>query len=185
MSTRTFLSLRNLACASAASVVAVERGQAGVGAGEEVVVDLAGRPCRRSPWPRSRSRRCRSMWHSAQLRLGHRRIVEAPRPVAGDAREQERVVVVLAADEVLVVVQGEGDARPCGRSSRTWRSLIDRLQERLLVHLGLGLDQRVVDPLEDRVVAGGEGVMLGLLDRVGGVAPGVVDVGDRRGRPCR
>ena len=62
---------------------------------------------------------------------------------------------------------------------QNFESLIDRLQERLLVHLGLRLDQRVVDPLEDRVLAGGERVMLGLLDRVVGVAAGAVDVGDR------
>ena len=58
-------------------------------------------------------------------------------------------------------------------------SLQDRLEERLLVHLGLGFHERVVDPLQERVVAEGERIMLGLFDRVGGVAAGVVDVGDR------
>ena len=86
--------------------------------------------------------------------------------------------MVLPADEVLVVVQGERQAHlVAGRAELG--VLDDRLQERLLVHLGLGLHQRVVDPLEERVVAEGERVMLGLLDRVGGVAPGVVDVRDR------
>ena len=47
------------------------------------------------------------------------------------------------------------------------------------MHLGLRLHQRVVDPLEDRVVAGGEGIVLRLLDRVVGVAPRAVDVRDR------
>ncbi len=50
------------------------------------------------------------------------------------------------------------------------------------MHLGLGLHQRLVDPLQDGVVAVGEGVVDRLLDRVGRVAAGVVDVGDRVAR---
>ena len=33
------------------------------------------------------------------------------------------------------------------------RVLEDRLEERLLVHFGLGFDQRVIDPLQERVFA--------------------------------
>ena len=103
-----------------------------------------------------------SMWHSLQFDLATSRVVEAPGPVARDAREQEGVVVVLAADEVFVVVDADGQADlVAGRAELG--VLDDRLEERLLVHLGLGLDQRVVDPLQERVVAEGEGIMLRAL----------------------
>ena len=176
-STRTFLSLRNFACASAAASSPSKVGRAGVGAGEEVVVDLPRALAVEVPGAEVvRGQQVHVALGAVRLR--HRRVVEAPRPVAGDAREQVGVVVVLPADEILVVVQGEGQADlVAGRAELG--ALDDRLQERLLVHLGLGLHQRVVDPLEDRVVAEGEGIMLGLLDRVGGVAAGVVDGGDR------
>ena len=114
-------------------------------------------------------------------RLGHVGIVEAPGPVPGDAREQERVVVVLAADEVPIMVQPVRQADlVAGRAELD--VLDDRLEEGLLVHLGLGLDQRLVDPLQDRVVAVGEGIVHRLLDRVRRIAARVVDVGDRVAR---
>ena len=85
--------------------------------------------------------------------------------------------MVLPAEEILVVVQGVGDAHlVAGRAER--RILDDRLEERLLVHLGLRLDQRVVDPLQDGVVAGGERVVLRLLDRVVRISARAVDVRD-------
>ena len=94
------------------------RGEPGVGGGEEVVVDLAAAlavEVFRAEVVRG------DEVHVAvdALALRHRRVIEAPRPVAGDAREQERVVMVLAAEEVLVVVQGVRAGSPCGRSSRT------------------------------------------------------------------
>lgn len=56
------------------------------------------------------------------------------------------------------------------------------------MHLGFGLHQCQVDPFEDRVLAESEGIMLGLLDRVGAVPPGVIDrgdhVADRAGDAC-
>ena len=36
----------------------------------------------------------------------------------------------------------------------------------------------MLDPLQERIVAVREGIVLGFFDRVGSVAPGVVDVGD-------
>ena len=72
-------------------------------------------------------------------RLGDVGVVEASGPVARDAREQERVVVVLAADEVLVVVHAERACRPCGRSSRTRASLMTGLRNVFLCISGLAL----------------------------------------------
>ena len=85
--------------------------------------------------------------------------------------------MVLPPHEVFVMVDGERQPDLVARRAELG-ALDDRLHERLLVHLGLGLHQREVDPFQDRVVAEGEGIMLGLLDRVGAVAPGVVDRGD-------
>ena len=87
-------------------------------------------------------------------------------------------MMVLPADEVFVVVDAVGEADLVAGRAEVG-VLDDRLQERLLVHLGLGLHERIVDPLQERVVAEGERIMLRLFDRVGGVAAGVVDVGDR------
>ena len=98
--------------------------------------------------------------------------------MAGDTREQVAVVVILPPHEITIVVQGKRQTHLVARRAELG-ALDDGLHERLLVHLGLGLHQREVDPLQDRVVAEGEGVMVGLLDRVGAVAPGVVHRGDR------
>ena len=86
--------------------------------------------------------------------------------------------MVLAANEVLVVgdADRQADLVAGGAELGVFQN---RFEKRLLVHLGLGLHERVVDPLQERVVAEREGVMLWLFDRVGGVASGVVDVGDR------
>ena len=105
------------------------------------------------------------MWQPLQFGLGLRRVVEAARAVAGDAAEQEGVVVVLAAEELLVVVQFAGDADLVAGRAELGR-LVQRLQERLLVELRLGLDELVVDPLQDRVRAERERVVQRLLDRV-------------------
>ena len=56
MSTRTFLSSQEPVVPVGGLAVAQDGGQARVGTDEEVIVDLARLPCRRSPWPRSRSR---------------------------------------------------------------------------------------------------------------------------------
>ena len=114
--------------------------QAGVGADEEVVVDLAAALAVEILGPEVVGGYEIHVALDA-ARLGDRRVIEAPCPVARDAREQEGVVVVLAADEILVVVQREGQAHLV--AGRAELGVLDRrLQERLLVHLGLGLDQR-------------------------------------------
>ena len=177
MSTRTFLSARYSGVGLDHLLVAEDGRQAGVGPEEEVVVDL--------PPPLAvevacaeveRGDRVHVAVDALSLRLG--RIIEAARAAAGDPREQERVVMVLPAEEVLVVVEREGEPHLVARRAEL-RVLDDGLEERLLVHLGLGLDQRVVHPLQQRALAGGERVVLGLLDRVVGVAPGAVDLRDR------
>ena len=152
-------------------------GQPRVRPDEEVVVDLATALAIEVPGAEVGGRLQLHVAFDA-VGLGDRRIVEASGTVSRDARQEERIVMVLPADEVLVVVDPVRQADlVAGRAELG--VLDDRLEERLLVHLGLGLDQRVVDPLEDRVIAVGEGIVVRLLDRVGGVAPRVVHVGDR------
>src|SRR5207302_340355 len=51
------------------------------------------------------------------------------------------------------------------------------LEESFLVEAGLGLDQDVIEPLQQLIVAGGKGIMDRLLDRVVGIAGPAVDVG--------
>ncbi len=105
------------------------------------------------------------------------RVVEAAGAVARDAAEQVRVVMVLAAKELLVVVQFHRQAHlVAGRAELG--GLVERLQERLLVEVGLGLHELIVHPLQNRVGALGERVVGGLLDRVAAVADGAVQGGD-------
>ena len=93
------------------------------------------------------------------------------------AGEEVRVVVVLAAQE-LVVVQFLGQVDLVAGAAELG-GRVQRLEEGPFVQFGLRLDQLMVDELEERGVAEGERVVLGLLDRVVGVAAGTVDVGDR------
>ena len=86
--------------------------------------------------------------------------------------------MVLTSEEVLVVIDGKGETDLV--AGRAELRILDRgLQECPLVHLGLGLDQRLVHPPQDRRVARGKGIMLGFLDRIVGIAPSAVDVRDR------
>ena len=156
---------------------APEGRQAGVGAEEEVVVDLRAPPAVEVAGAEvARGDEVHVAVDAVALGLGG--VVEAAGAASRDAREEEGVVMVLPAEEILVVVQGVRETHlVAGRAEL--RVLDHGLQEGLLVHLGLCLHQRVVHPLQERAVAGGERVMLGRLDRVVGVAAGAVDVGDR------
>ncbi len=94
------------------------------------------------------------------------------------AAQQIRIVVVLAAEKFLVVVQLQRQMHlVAGRTEL--RRLVKRLQESRLVKLRLGLDQLVVDPLQHRVLAERERIVQRLFDRVVGVAARAVDVRDR------
>ena len=62
---------------------------------------------------------------------------------------------------------------------QNFESLMAGFRNVFLCISGFALTSVSVDPLEDGVLAGGERVVLGLLDRVVGVAAGAVDVRDR------
>ena len=112
---------------------------------------------------------------AAAIRLGLRRVVEAARAVPRNAAQQERIVMVLAAEEFLVVVQRQRQVHLVAGRAELGRA-VKVLQERLLVERRLGLDELIVDPLQQRVVAERERVVQRLFDRVVGVAARAVDV---------
>ena len=103
-------------------------------------------------------------------------IVEAPRPVAGNSAEQVAVVVVLPAEE-LVIVQAFRQVDLMAGGTELGRA-VEGLQEGPFVKRRLGLDQLAVDPVKQRVAAVGEGILQWFLDGVIGVSPRAVDVGD-------
>ena len=87
-------------------VVSLERWQSRIGSGKEVVVNLPHALAVEVPGPEVvRGQQV----HVAlvAVRLRHRRVIEASRPVAGNAREQVAVVMVLPPHEVFVVIDGE------------------------------------------------------------------------------
>ena len=106
------------------------------------------------------------------------RIVKTAGSVAGNSAEQIRIVVVLAAQKFLVVVQLERQADLVACAAELFR-FVKRLQERLLVEGRFGFDELLVDPLQTSVFAERERVVQRLLDRVVRVADVAVDVGNR------
>ena len=108
---------------------------------------------------------------------GLRRVVEAARAMSGHAAEQVRVIMVLAAEEILVVVQVAGNADLVAGRTKLRRAH-ERFQEGLLVKLRLALDQLLVEVLEKAVGAVGKRIMNRFVNRVVGVALGAVDVRD-------
>src|SRR5229473_2484946 len=114
---------------------------------------------------------------SGTVGIGLGWIVKTACPNAGNATQQIGIVMVLATQEFLVVVQLDGDAYLVANRAE-FRAAMERLEESLLVKIGLGLDGLVVEPLQHRVITGGEGIVLRLLDGVGSVADRAVDVGD-------
>ena len=93
---------------------------------------------------------------AAAVGLGLLRIVEAGHAVAGNAAQQKRIVVVLAAQPAIAVhrlrqVDFVAAAAEGG-------GLVQRLQERAFVQRRLGFDQGTVDPAQRRMVRVGEGI---------------------------
>src|SRR5206468_12484451 len=68
-------------------------------------------------------------------RLGLGRIVKAAGPHAGDPAEQVRIVMVLAAEELLVVIQRHRQADLVTGRAELGRP-VERLEEHLLVKIG-------------------------------------------------
>src|SRR5262249_10972226 len=113
--------------------------QAGVGADEAVVMHLADTAAIEVLVAEVVARLPRHV-ALGTVGLGHRRIVETAGSMAGNAAEQVAVVMVLAAQELLVEIDGHGDADlMAGRAEL--RCLVKRLEERLLVEIRLGLDE--------------------------------------------
>ena len=86
--------------------------------------------------------------------------------------------MVLAAQKVLVGGQLLGEVNFVAGGAELGVA-VEVLQEGLLVHRRLRLDELVVDPLEERVVTLGEGVVDRLVDRVVGIPLRAVDMRDR------
>ena len=106
--------------------------------------------------------------------LGLVGIIERPRIHARYAREQVRIVVVLAAQELLVVVHRVGDAHLVAGGAKLG-CLVEGLQEGLLVELRLALHQLLVDEIGQRVGGReGEGVVHRFFDGVVAVADGAL-----------
>ena len=162
-----------------------EPGDPSVGTGEQMIVDLQLPAV--TEWSGSEVVRG-DQGHVAPVAvgLGLRRVVEAGSPMTQPG-EQKRVVVVLSADEgflvavavdLLELVQRQRQVHLVADAAELG-CLVVWFEERLLVEIGLGFDQLVVDPLQHRVVAVRERVMQRFLDGVVGVAPVAVDVRDR------
>ena len=153
-----------------------DRRQAGVGPGEEMVMHrtravlgkVAGR------WINARQRR--HVAGGAGL-AGVFRIIEAPRAMARCAAQGERVVVVLAAEEIFVVVHLRRNRHLVAGRAELGRTVY-RLEERPLVEVGLRLHELRVDPLQHLRVAGRKRIVVWLLERVAAVARQRVHLGD-------
>ncbi len=96
--------------------------------------------------------------------------------MSGHAAQPERIVVVLPAQELLVVVDLLRNPHFVANRAEFLRAM-ERLEEGLFVEVRLGLDQLVVEPLQDRVIAGGKRIVNGLVDGVAAVSRPVIDVG--------
>ena len=157
----------------------LEKCDGGICTGEEMVVDAELASAVEIPSPKiTRRHQVHVAAGTLLLSLGGK--VEALGSVR-DAAEEVGVVVVLAAEEFLVMVQFLGQMYfVAGRAEfgGLVRILVERLEEGLLVEGRLGLHELVVDVLQNGILAGGEGIMHGLFDHIVGVAFGAVDVRD-------
>src|ERR1051325_5609453 len=156
-------------------------GDAGVGGGEKVIVhfaDVVGvENLRAEIVLRDLQRHVAAV--AVELRDG--RIIKAARIVARDAAQEVSVVMILAAQEFLIVIEFVWDADFVAGGAGIG-GLVQRLQKSLFVELRLGLDHRFVEEGEEFVRAEGEWVMDRLFDGVIGVAARAVDVRDRVAR---
>ena len=86
--------------------------------------------------------------------------------------------MILATHKVFVMVQAirQTDFVAGGAEFRVLDHI--RLEKRAFVHLRLGFDQSIVDPLEQLVIAKSEGIVLGVLNGVIGIAASAGHVGD-------
>ena len=85
------------------------------------------------------------------------------------AAEEEGVVMILAAQEFLVVRDLDGQPDLVAGRAKLLR-LHERLEEGLLVKVRLRFHELIVNPLQCRVGAVGEWIVNRLVDGIGGVA---------------
>src|SRR5204863_5130384 len=116
-------------------------------------------------------------WHMAPaaILLCFFGIVEAPRAVARDAAEQIGVVRILAPEEVLVLCEFGGETHLMAGGAE-FRGAMERLEERFLVKLRLGLDQLFVHETHHAVRAESKWIVDRFLDGVVRIAARAVDV---------
>ena len=92
----------------------------------------------------------------------------------GDAAQQERIVVIPSA-QPLVVIELLREVHLVAGAAELGAAM-QGLRKRLLVERRVGFHQRLVHPVQDRVVAVGEGIVQRLLDRVVAVAARTVQM---------
>ena len=102
------------------------------------------------------------------VRLRFVRVVEARHAMPGHAAQQERIVVVLAAQPAVLVERFRQVDLVAGAAELGLP--MQRLQERTLVQRRLRLDEHAVDPAQRRMLGGGERIALRDADHVVGVA---------------
>src|ERR1041385_7341620 len=105
------------------------------------------------------------------------RVIKAARSMPRNAAEQIGVIMILPAQELLVLAQFLRDADfMTGRTKLS--APHEGLEERLLMKFGLGLDQLLIEVLKSRVSAVCERIVQRFIDGVIRVSPGAVDPGD-------
>ena len=145
-----------------------------IGAGEEMVVNLQPARTIKITGPEVGRGQQRHVAVRRAVRARPVRVVEARNAVTGNAAEQKRVVVILT-PQPLVAVHLLGQVHLVTSAAKLGGT-VQRLEKRLLVQLGLGLDQLPIHPAQRRLLAEGERVVAGRRDRVVRVAPHAVDV---------
>ena len=159
--------------------------QRGVGGGEQMAVNEPRRRVGRVKEVRPEILRFLQR-HVATRAIGHRlfRIIETAGAVAGDPAEQVRVIVILAPQELFVIIQLPRHAHLVAGGTELGRAH-ERLEELLLVKLRLGFHQLLVEILQQAVGAVGERVMDRFVDGVVPVSLRAVHMGDRVARGTR
>ena len=109
------------------------------------------------------------------------RIIKALGVVSGNAAQQERVVMVLSAQKLLVLVQLAGNTDLVAGGTK-FRALVQRLKEGALVKFGFGFDQLIVDGLENSIRAERERIMDGFINGIVRISASAIDVSDGMAR---
>ena len=170
-----------LVCLDRVCIAANER-DASVGCGEKMTMDETRRGIRLVEKVRTKILRLFQRHVATRtIRLRLLRVIKTSRAVTRHAAEEVGVVMILAAQEFLILVQllREADFVTGGAK---FRRAHDGLEKGFLVELRLALDQLLVDVLQEAVRAVSEWIVDRLINRVVGIALGAVDVRDGMAR---